>query len=522
MSAAAFGDTFIVSWSGVTPFIETDTSQRRGYFGHLSTFNFTEADGFKKVNDFWYEACLYGMGEVTISKDGQIIGALCAALPETHIPGAIGDDPPKYGVNRIKSRRNKLYLFEWQGGKITQEPDVIVLLQTNIGGAKYGHWSIKLNDDATKYFIRVKVSTHHGGHESAVSKTITRGTYASYSNNSSNTGCGGGHSISNRVVYNTELDAWAIFCGVDAARGVKWVRADERRLAKIIDFDPKGPLPYAAGGAANMISRGSKGWMAAVLGPSEILKGATDGITGRGPREDALRERLQDQLVGIRKLPPLAKTYLDNIEDYPITWITPCDSVKSRYPRRPGLVQLHNWGIGGEKSDRMLLGFSPSMRFQGISDEYHVVEINGEGEMIHDPVVLQKGAWGEDSLGVHLSASGCVVFPFAWVDEDVPTFKYPTWNEAIEKRSKFLRLTAVCPDNSVSPKSPKTTCQQTQNSVVTTYAAVEGNYASNCSEAYLQSLGDNIDFEVNADDESGSKRPTISSILLIFLVLICI
>ncbi len=133
MSAAAFGSTLIVSWVGsadyTDAFVET-VDKNKARYGHLSTFDFTEADGFSKVSDFYFEGCTKDMGSVAVSPDGKVIGALCLAIDD----GKIGDyqdsapEPNPDQTDAHKATQDEMYLLEWTGGKITQTPDKIVRL----------------------------------------------------------------------------------------------------------------------------------------------------------------------------------------------------------------------------------------------------------------------------------------------------------------------------------------------------------------------------------------------------------
>jgi hypothetical protein len=206
---------------------------------------------------------------------------------------------------------------------------------------------------------------------------------------------------------------------------------------------------------ANKISLGSKGWLAAGHGPLDIF-----AELGENPSKDAKKEKLADQQIGFRRLPLAIEEFLENEEDYAWNWVDVDDTCAPTKggDRRAGKAQIHNWGLGGEDSGRILLGYVPKMGHTGNSNEHHVVEVNERGLFMHDPVVLQKGGWGIDSLGTHMPGSGCVVFPLAWVPDDPdngPGASYPHhYNSPATDRSAFLRLTAVCPTGAALQKSP--------------------------------------------------------------------
>jgi hypothetical protein len=181
---------------------------------------------------------------------------------------------------------------------------------------------------------------------------------------------------------------------------------------------------------------------------------------GENPPRDEKKKKLSAQQIGFRQLPLTIDEFLENNDKYPWNWIDlddTCASTKGG-DRRTGKAQIHNWGLGGEDSGRILLAYVPTMGHTGNSNEHHVVEVNESGLFMHDPVVLQKGGWGIDSLGTHMPGSGCVVFPHTWVPDDPeegPAGGYPHHErDPATKRSEFLKLTAVCPTGNALQKSP--------------------------------------------------------------------
>ena len=158
-----------------------------------------------------------------------------------------------------------------------------------------------------------------------------------------------------------------------------------------------------------------------------------------------------------------------------------CEPVKGMQPRA-GMVQLHNWGLGGEDSSRILLAYTPAMEHPGRSNEYHVVELDEEGRYLHDPVLLQRGGWGVDSLGTHMPGSGCIVFPHTWLSDDStngPTAGYPRHDEPAESRSQYLKFTAVCPTQN-APRLSGGACQLRQSLVSETPAATPPAFSAEC------------------------------------------
>lgn len=487
MSSAAFEDTLIVSWVGSAAYTGVEEPERRAY-GHLSTFTFTQDTGFQQVNDFFYEGCNFDMGSVAVSPDGNVIGALCLADDDTLMGEYLnkGDADPD-----LQDNQKDLYLFEWTGGEVTQEPDVIVRLSQKAGGWNYGHWDLSLTNDLSHYFVEQKATG--GGHETELHYAIDReDSYAKLAGAwTDGSNCGGGHTISHRITRNEEADSWSVFCSLDNRR-MRWhpvpnqdyvstvdrpdlgiEEGDKLSIVTIGEFSTWGEIGVAAGGVANMISLGGGGWLAAGMGPFDIF----DGTTQRNERD----ERLVDQQIGFRRLPMTIKEFVENEGDYPWNWVPLddlCAPTKGQEPR-VGMAQLHNWGIGGEDSGRILLGYSPATRHAGRTDEYHVVQVDSDGTPLHDPVVLQRGGWGVDSLGSYMPGSGCVVFPHTWDDdaEQHPT-SYPQHQEPVTSRSAYVKLTALCPGEDLLHKSDGA-CQ-TQPSELFEASSFASDYETEC------------------------------------------
>jgi hypothetical protein len=446
MWAASCGNTIFVSWVG-SYHNGTDGSEHDRY-GHISTFNFTEADGFKKVDDVWFKMCDVNMGEITVSKNCSIIGVICETNYKNTSNGFEFQPINETLPNLLKN----MYLFEWTNGKITSEPERAVLLSDRGGGWNFGHLSLKLNNDATRYDFNLKSSIFGNDsvwHEHRADGYVLRlENYDIYEPLGRMRICGS-HAIHFRLTHNEFHDLTTQVCSGDD-RILNWRNRNSTENEVLATFKANNTW-YPEGGVGNTISVSEKGWMTSALGPEGLVMDVNN------PDPD-----LENQQIGIRLLPPTVHYYQTNDNStYQWHWITPRNATKSSI-RRAGLVQLMNWGMGGENSGRFLLGYSPSMIFQGLTDEYHAVEINEMGEFLHEPYVLQHGGWGEDSLGVHVPGSGCVVFPFAWFDSPAPHNElgvgpggaYPSTTEHGQLRSQYLRLTALCPTNSSQTSAP--------------------------------------------------------------------
>jgi hypothetical protein len=355
--SAAFDNTVIVSWAASAnhgdPSERNSKETQNRRCGHLSTFSFTETDGFKKVSDFAFDECNFDMGAVTVSDDGSVIGAICLANKP--------DSPQKIG-----------YLYEWTGGKVTQTPNKKSVVSTSLGGnaLQHGHWDLSLDKDASDYYISVATVSKDGAHQFVNRYSLNRSTGVK----SQGTGCGG-HPTANRIVHNDYYDNWSVFCR-EGTKNLTWGFADTRGPKNYTLLGRWNPTSFtdAPGGVHNGISLGKKGWLLAATGPFDLYKDT--------PNIAEAKKRLVSQQIGIRHLPnsptTLTNALSQNPESYPWKWIpvkNVCQPTQSSNERLVGMVQIHNWGKGGENSGRTLLAYSPK-RGHTTANEYHAVEIN--------------------------------------------------------------------------------------------------------------------------------------------------
>lgn len=455
IGAASFGDTLIVSWVASAAYQDTAEPDLRK-FGHLSTFTFTEAAGFAKVSDFVFAQCDHDMGEVTVSPDGAVIAALCLADRTDH------------------PEKKDLILMEWTGGAITQTPDFTTVVSQSAGGWA-GQWTLSLDNALTHYNIAA-TTVLDGGHRGMTRFVWDRAARTKGPGES----CGGGHPTTNRFAHNRSSDTWSLFCRMDQ-KSINWVvndATDQAGAATQIGEWTTTDLSDTPGGLHNGISLGPDGWLVAATGPFDLFDGVPSNM-----RDVAL----EDQQFGLRRLPLSVAELRDHPETYPWRWIdrdlVPPAAGGSK--PLPGMVQLHNFGTDGEQSGRILLGYSPT-RGHTSSDQFHAVEIDAEGNFLHAPVVLQRGGWGVDNVGTYMPGSGCVVFPFTWVDpaegepESGVRTGYPTFEQSVQERSEYLKLTALCPGGD-RPTKPAAKCTMSHSALVEAPEAPEAPHAAACA-----------------------------------------
>jgi hypothetical protein len=448
--STAFQDTLLVSWTRADP---NNTWAKRGV---ISTYGFSPSTGFKVVSHVKLDLCDVDMGAITTNADGSIIGALCVSSNTTEWSGAIDlvetrrDPNCNFSTSYINTcypigwrndprngagRDYQIYLLEWTGGKVTSTPNTVVKINRSAGGWNYGHWEISLSNNASLYFVDMKVTANI--HEGEVHFGISRSKgYTWVGGMTDGWACGGGHTVYNRMAHNSKADTWSVMCGIDTNSEMIWHTVPENQVVSLGTITSGSNTYNDNGGSYNLISLGNDGWLASALGPVDP-----------NPVSD-----LSMLKVGVRRLPKTAALYNANPSAYQWVWLnTPAPKVDVSTTRRVGNIQLHNLGVGGDASGRVLIGWAPTVKFQGIASEYVVSEISTSGAFIGDPLVLQNAGWGEDTLGAYMPGSGCVVYPFGWVNSNSgPGSNYPIDGSSYSGFSNVMRLTAVCPGDAAT------------------------------------------------------------------------
>jgi MYXO-CTERM domain-containing protein len=125
-------------------------------------------------------------------------------------------------------------------------------------------------------------------------------------------------------------------------------------------------------------------------------------------------------------------------------WLALPDASDGSSPRF-GFANLAYFDTRDENSERLLLGWSPATRTQGITDEYVVSEVDRQGQLRGEPLTLDGAGWGEDNRWVTMPSSGCVVFPFAWAGDSGPGGDYPLEGQEPSAYPTVMHLTSLCP-----------------------------------------------------------------------------
>jgi hypothetical protein len=488
MYSASTQDTLLVSWMAV------DKSDPWRQFGNVATFTVSEDGQFTQVSNVSFDGICDAVYGMATSLDGSIIALLCQGAPASDLlPGAVdlletvrqADSNEEwegrcYPIGHFAETDSPLYLFEYSGGQVTDTPDKILRINHAIGGWRYGHHELLLNAQADTYFVHLKVTAgpsatnrHEGLTHFAIKRSSPEYAYARVTDG---WGCGPGHVTANRMAYNRANDLWSELCTLDwceapkqyrnwKCEGITWftvpgVTKDPQAVTysgtQLLGLDHPDKSWTLSGGGAAILSLGNDGWLALAAGP---------GYPSASPKPET---------IGFKRLPLTVPELLETgiTEEIPIfteqdgnkviyeeftrhqwNWLflPEPDSNRAEF-KRAGMANLAYFSTEGEDSERLLVGWSPSVEFQGITSEYVVSEVDREGRLRGEPLTLTAAGWGEDNLWATMPNSGCVVFPFAWIG-DGPGTSYPFESEESQATDypTTLHMTSLCPGTADQP-----------------------------------------------------------------------
>lgn len=489
MYSAAFEDTLLVSWMAV------DQDDPWRHYGNVATFTVNAQGEFTLKKNVSFDGLCAATYGITTNEDGSVIAVLCRGddgvttpypqathLLDTRRKADCNEDWEGrcYPIGNYSSHDSALYVMEFRGGEVTGAPDDIVYLNHAVGGWRYGHHEISLNRAEDTYFLHLKVTAGPSAdnrHEGLAHFALKRTPEFAYEKVTDEWGCGAGHVLANRVAYNESEDTWGQLCMLDSCRtpsqfengkcnaisfftapgvtgapsGAEGVNYEGEYL---LELDQGQNSWNMSGGVGDLLSLGADGFLALASGPgypSAVTKPDAIGLY-HVPKSvpELMAEALDTQvpqyesgtLVGNQSSPRYQWQWL---------YLPDPDPALER-ERRFGMANMAYFDTKGEQSDRLLLGWSPSMATQGIAQEYVVSEIDRSGQLRGSAFTLEGAGWGEDNLWQTMPSSGCVVFPFAF-SGDAPGGNYPVENND-RLASDFpttLHMTSLCPVGSTQP-----------------------------------------------------------------------
>ncbi len=300
---------------------------------------------------------------------------------------------------------------------------------------------------------------------------IRRGPKWEYVQVTDGWGCGPGHVLANRMAYNRSADTLANLCFLDlctepnqyasgrcnsasfsAVPGVTKPPAIKYEVEQLLPLD-LGKSDYEeSGGVSTLLSLGKDGFLALAAGPgvpSAPAKPDTLGLLAIPGTIAALRET--SRTVQVPKFEGGAQMGTQEVKRHQWNWLyLPDPDPALGREKRFGMAAMAYFDMRGEESERLLVGWSPSIAFQAITPEYLVSEIDRKGQLRGSPVRVKSAGWGEDNLWTTMPNSGCVVFPFAWVGA-APGGDYPIPDSDPSKFPTTLHMTSLCPTDATQP-----------------------------------------------------------------------
>jgi hypothetical protein len=498
MYSAAFNDTLLVSWMAV------DEADPWKQYGNVATFKVDNSGKFTFVKNVSFKGMCEATYGISTNHDGSVIAVLCRGETgsTTILPGAINLlgtrrnasscngswEGTCYPIGNYSSNDSALYVLEYTGGQVTEKPNSTVYVNHAVGGWNYGHHELMLNEAEDTYFVHLKVTAGPSAtnrHEGLTHFGLRRKPSFEYVRLTDWNGwaCGGGHVLANRMAYNQHQDSWSKLCMLDlcpnrsqyangrcnsisfnTVPGVTKPQVGTYELEYLLELDQGSNSWEMSGGISTILSLGADGWLALAAGP---------GYPGASPRPDT---------IGLLQIPPtmsaLRQTALtelvplfeggtqvgeQEVSRYQWNWLyLPEPDPALGRPKRVGMAAMAYFDKRGENSPRMLVGWSPSIAFQGIAQEYVVSELDRDGRLRGQAYRLKSAGWGEDNRWVTMPNSGCVVFPFAWVG-DAPGRDFPYERDGHQASSypRTLHMTSLCPSSASQPALTPTPAAQT-------------------------------------------------------------
>ncbi|MCU0664938.1 MAG: hypothetical protein MUC50_21765 [Myxococcota bacterium] len=481
MYSAAFNDTLLVSWMAVS---EVDPTKQ---YGNVATFRVDDQGHFTLLRNVSFEKSCQATYGISTNSDGSIIAVLCQAKLEAGLfPGAINLLDTRrtpnctedwegrcYPIGHFSGIDSPLYIFEYTGGAVTGKPDRMVLINHSIGGWKMGHHELMLNQAQDTYFVHLKVTagpSEDNRHEGLVHFAVRRTGNFEYVAVTDGWSCGGGHVLANRMAYNSHHDTWSMLCTLDLCRypnqyengrcdGISWYTVPGVTKTPAVTFTGDNLLDLEhisdwehSGGSGTLLSLGVDGWLALAAGPGYAAATPKPSTIGLLHLPLSVPELEPSRIA--TKVPVYENGSLTGQQDairYQWDWLyLPEPDESLGLEKRAGMANMAYFDTKGEDSERLLIGWSPTMEFQGIAKEYVVSEMDRNGKLRGEALRLPKSGWGEDNLWTTMPNSGCVVFPFAWVG-DSPGSDYPIEGDDATKFPTTIYMTSLCPRGDQPP-----------------------------------------------------------------------
>jgi len=313
----------------------------------------------------------------------------------------------------------------------------------------------KKDDKTTKtqptenvYFVSLKITAFGGGlyHQGRIGFAMRgkNGAYAQVDGYNA-WGCGLGHVLVNVQAYNRAKKEVGHWCWNDqGADGVDWQYAtwfgtNAGPFDDVQDTVPKSAAGFTQdqrGGPSDIVSRGSQGYLGVLSNP--------------------MSTSTNQQKIGLAQLPCKQTTAGRKEGKKCVNAVRWLDSFSQggKGASIPKLVRL-----GGEESDRFLLGyaeFEPVKEVPGtynvkkdfFPSKFFVVEVNSQGNLLNERMELVNTGWSEHTEWTVIPDTGCVAWPHAWAEAQGVKGPYGSWQQGSDSDTLYtqsVHVTTYCP-----------------------------------------------------------------------------
>ncbi len=327
------------------------------------------------------------MHGVATSADCSTIAALCR-IPSatqgfdkdvlaTHNAADWMTNPYECGDRGLN---DEMWLYEWTNGDIQSEPQKYIV-QKSIGSWELGTHYLRYGESDNTYGIAVKATV--GGdngstcHEADSFLILDRTDY-SYTNRGWSWACGTGHTITNRPAYNPSSNQYAMLCSTD------YNEAEEGGLGAFVfhaDGEPAREFHYMSigglaqkGTGAGVVPRPDGGFLGAIVGVDGDIPAGEYNFeppTSIGLGQWDAQGNIQGEINWVIKNPDAYVSFaslspLSSDDTYVLGW-----GVMQRLAdEEDGLNKIIPW-------------------------EYWLMEIDGDGNALTDPLRVEGAGWGD-------------------------------------------------------------------------------------------------------------------------------
>ncbi len=342
----------------------------------------------RRTDQRLFEECI-SMHGVAVSDDCQTIGVLCR-IPSgtqgfdkdvlaTHPAADWMTNPYVCGDRGLN---DEMWLYEWTNGDI-QTPPRRYIVHKSIGSWEYGNDYLRLSHDGSFWGIGVKATVGgkdgSGCHEADAFLVMDRDT-ESYTTRGWSWACGTGHTLMNRIAEDPTTGKFAALCSTDyneqetGGLGTYVFRMEDGAAQEFHYLNLDGIRNK--GGASSIVPRTGGGFLGLIVGVPGAKK--PDGYPDAPPTQIGLiqwnaRGEQQGDMRWIRSDP-----------DHYLSYSTLSVLGPDRY--------LLGWGVMRARAHEGEPGGDNSYR---VPWEYWLVEIDGDGQPLTKPVMLDGTGWGE-------------------------------------------------------------------------------------------------------------------------------